>query len=189
MLTTRLAPLLLLSLLVATACTDDASDDPGDSTTDLSPITSPTADETDVDHPAEGVDLVDPPTLEGVYRRALQTYVDFERGRRLAARTGKPGRLLSFNATADVVDPYRKALRSAAAGSSYDGLVVVEFVDAQTRGGRLVLDLCIDATGLEVPDGGPALLGEATRAPQQVDVTNIEGLWRVTRADPVDGSC
>ncbi|PWN01999.1 hypothetical protein DJ010_15805 [Nocardioides silvaticus] len=187
--TPRLAALLAASLLVVTACTDDGSDEPGGTTTDLSPLTSPTADATDVDHPAEGVDLVDPPTLEGVYQRALQTYVDFERGRRLAARTGKAGRLLSFNATADVVDPYRRALRTAPAAASYDGLVVVEFVDVQPRGRKLRLDLCVDATGLDVPDGAPAVLGEATRAPQQVDVSNIEGLWRVTRAEPVDGSC
>ncbi len=188
MLTRRLAPLIAVPLLLLAACTggDDGSDEPGSTTTDLSPVTSPTA---DVDHPAEGVDLVGTPTLEGVYQRALQTYVDFERGRRLAARTGKAGRLLSFNATADVVDPYRQALRSTENATSYDGLVVVEFLDVQTRGGRLRLDLCVDGTGLQVPAGAPALLGEASRTPQQVDVTNIEGLWRVTRAEPVDGTC
>jgi len=52
-----------------------------------------------------------------------------------------------------------------------------------------VLDICVDATQLAVPDGAPALLGEATRAPQRFRVTNILGPWRVTRAESVAGSC
>ena len=50
------------------------------------------------------------PSWRAPTSEALQTYVDFERGRRLAAREGAVGRLLSFNATASVVDPYREAL-------------------------------------------------------------------------------
>ncbi|KAA1428397.1 hypothetical protein [Nocardioides antri] len=142
----------------------------------------------DVDYPEVGLDLADAPELEGVYQQALQTYVDFERGRRLAAREGEVSRLLSFNAVADVVDPYREAF-AAYDGGTYAGDVVVEFLEARPRGDVLRLGICVDATALVVPDGAPTILGEPTRSPQQVDVTNIEGLWRVTRAEPVDGSC
>ena len=179
MLTQRLAVALVLPLLVLTACDDEGPKGPEDAG-------SPTV--ADIDYPDEGVDLVDRPELKGVYQQALQTYVDFERGRRLAAREGKVGRLLSFSATARVVDPYREAL-AAYAGEPYDGDVVIEFLGVQTRDSVLRIDICVDATALEVPDDGPTLLGEATRAPQRIEVTNIVGPWRVTEAEPVDGSC
>ena len=53
----------------------------------------------------------------------------------------------------------------------------------------LRIDICVDATRLLVPDGAPTVLGEATRAPQRIEVTNIEGPWRVTKAESLDGSC
>ncbi len=178
--THRIALALVLPLLLVAGCADEepTADDPGGSG-------SSTA---EIDYPAEGVDLVDPPDLKGVYQQALQTYVDFERGRRLAAREGKVGRLLSFNAIARVSDPFREAL-AAYAGGTYEGDVVIEFLDAKTRDSVLVLDICVDATALAVPDGAPTQLGEATRSPQRIEVTNIVGPWRVTRAESVDGSC
>lgn len=174
---------LAVLLLLMGGCADDEpeqTDSPGASG-------SPGA-ATEVDHPAEGLDLVDTPDLEGVYQEALRTYVDFERGRRLAAREGKVGPLLTFSAVAKVVDPYREAV-AAFGGGGYDGDVVIEFLDARPRDAVLRLDVCVDATGLGVPDGAPTILGEATRSPQEIDVTMIEGLWRVTRAESVDGSC
>ena len=138
--------------------------------------------------PDEGLDLVDRPELEGAYDRALQTYVDFERGRRLAAREGRIGRLLLFNGVASVVDPYRDAFAAYADGT-YDGDVVIEFLDVRPRDTVLRIDICVDATRLLVPDGAPTVLGEATRAPQRIEVTNIEGPWRVTKAESLDGSC
>lgn len=186
MLTHRLPLLLAVPLLMVAACSNGDEELEGTKSSAASTVVET---EQEVDYPEDGVDLVDPPILEGVYRRALQTYVDFERGRRLAARDGRVGRLLSFSATAPVVDPYRAALTSYDSAGSYAGDVVVEFLDAQPRGRVLRIDVCVDATALQVPDGAPVLLGEATRAPQQVDVSNIEGLWRVTRAEPVDGTC
>lgn len=178
--THRLAAALLLPLLLATGCADDEPTGTDDSA-------APTADP--VDYPAEGVDLLDPPELRGVYEDALQTYVDFERGRRLAAREGRIGRLLSFNATASVVDPYQEAFAAYGDRGTYDGLVVIDFLGSRTRDSKLFLDICVDATALVVPDGAPTLLGEPTRAPQLIEVTNIVGPWRVTKAEPVDGSC
>lgn len=178
-LTHRLALALALPILLVAGCADDdpeAADDSG---------TPPAA---DVDYPDEGVDLVDRPELKGAYDKALQTYVDFERGRRQAAREGKVGPLMSFNATADVVDPYREAFAAYADGS-YDGTVAIEFLDVRPRDSVLRVDICVDATALLVPDGAPTLLGEATRAPQRIEITNIVGPWRVTKAEPVDGSC
>jgi len=175
---------LALPLLLVTGC---AEDDPGGA--DPSDPSNPPSTAGDVDYPEVGLDLVDRPELEGVYERALQTYIDFERGRRLAARTGEVGRLLSFNATAPVVDPYRAALAAYADRGTYDGEVAIEFLDARPRDSVLRLDICVDATALVVPDGAPTQLGEATRAPQQIEITNIVGPWRVTKAEPVDGSC
>jgi hypothetical protein len=172
---------LALPLLLVTGCGEDEP-----KVADASE--SPTA-ASEVDYPEVGLDLVDRPELAGVYERALQTYIDFERGRRLAARTGEVGKELSFNAIADVVDPYREALAAYAGGGTYDGDVVIEFLDARPRDSVLRLDICVDATALEVPDGAPTLLGEATRAPQLIEITNIVGPWRVTKAEPVDGSC
>jgi hypothetical protein len=171
---------LALPLLLVAGCTED---EPGDADNPGSPTTSAA----EIDYPEEGVDLVDRPVLEGAYDKALQTYVKFERGRRLAAREGEVGDLLAFNAVASVVDPYREAVARGA--DAYDGDVVIEFLDARPRDTVLVLDVCVDATGLVVPDGAPALLGEATRAPQRIEVTNIVGPWRVTKVEPVDGSC
>ncbi len=185
MLTLRQLFLLAVPSLLVVAC-GNGDEEPAGTKSSGAPTDVVTEDE--IDYPEDGVDLVDPPVLEGVYQRGLQTYVDFERGRRLAARDGRVGRLLSFNATARVVDPYRAALASYDS-SSYDGGVVIEFLDAQARGNVLRIDICVDATALQVPDAAPVLLGEATRAPQRVDVSNIEGLWRVTRAEPVDGTC
>jgi hypothetical protein len=179
-LTQRLAVALALPVLVLAACDGE---EPKASTETGSPTVA------GIDYPDEGVDLVDRPELKGVYQQALQTYVDFERGRRLAAREGKVGRLLSFNATARVVDPYREALAASGSLSPYAGDVVIEFLGVQTRDSVLRIDICVDATALEVPDDGPTLLGEATRAPQRIEVTNIVGPWRVTEAEPVDGSC
>ena len=180
---------LLLPLLLRAGCADEepTAGDPAGSTGSTG-STGPGSPSGEVDYPDEGVDVVDPPELKGVYQRALQTYVDFERGRRLAAREGAVGRLLSFNATARVVDPYRRAL-TAYDGGTYDGDVAIEFLDARTRDSVLVLDICVDATALLVPDGAPTQLGEATRSPQRIEVTNIVGPWRVTAAEPVDGSC
>lgn len=179
----RLAAPALVVPLVLAGCADDEPDradpTPGSPTGSATPT---------IEYPAEGVDLKGTPALEGVYQRAMQTYIDFERGRRQAARDGAVGRLLTFNAVADVVDPYREALRNFGRGG-YAGDVAIEFLGAAPRGSRLLLEVCVDGTLLEVPDGAPTLLGEPTRAPQQVDVTNVEGLWRVTRAEPVDGSC
>ena len=180
MLTHRFALALALPVLLVAGC---ASDEPG---AEEEPTPGPTDHE--IQYPEEHVGLVDRPELKGAYEQALQTYVDFERGRRLAALDGKVGRLLSFNATARVVDPYRKALASYD-GDTYDGNVLVEFLDARTRDTVLLLDICVDATGLVVPDGAPPVLGEATRAPQRIQVTNIVGPWRVTRAEPADGPC
>lgn len=183
----RLALALTLPFLVA-GCSDDAPGEPEGSPSSTVASGEPTADQPD--YPAEGVDLVDLPELAGVYQQGLQTYVDFERGRRLAAREGKVGRLLAFNATADVVDAYRAALRSSGpADGSYDGEVVVEFLDARPRDSVLRLEVCVDGTGLVVPETAPAVLGEATRALQQIEVTFIEGVWRVTRAEVADDSC
>lgn len=178
--THRLALALVLPLLLVAGCSEDEPNPPDQA------AASPSA--PDVDYPGEGVDLVDRPELEGAYEKALQTYVDFERGRRQAAREGAVGPLLSFNATASVVDPYRKAIAAYADGR-YDGDVAVEFLAARPRDTVLVLDICVDATQLVVPDGAPTLLGEATRAPQRIQVTNILGPWRVTKAEPVAGSC
>lgn len=183
----RALAVLALPLLLVVACAEqdapstDASDAPAGSDTSTTAV--------EVDYPDVGLDLVDLPHLPGVYERALQTYVDFERGRRLAARTGEVGRLLSFNATASVVDPYREALAAYADRGTYDGDVVIEFLDARPRDSVLRLELCVDATALVVPDGAPTQLGEATRGPQRIEVTNLVGPWRVTRAEPVDGSC
>ena len=184
--TQRQALLLAVPLFLVAACSDGDEEPSG---TKDSGSTAASTEAVEIDYPEEGVDLVDRPDLPGVYQRGLQTYVDFERGRRLAARDGKIGRLLSFNATSGVVDPYRQAVRSLDATAAYDGDVVIEFLDVQTRDSLLRVDICVDATGLQVPAAAPALLGEATREPQRIDVTNIEGLWRVTRAEPVDGSC
>ncbi len=178
--THRLAPALVLLLLLAAGCSED---EPGAAD---EPTTSTSA--TEADYPEEGVDLVDRPELEGVYEQALQTYVDFERGRRLAAREGAVNRLLSFNGTADVVDPYREAF-AAYDGRAYGGDVVIEFLDARPRDMVLRIDICVDATRLVVPEGAPTQLGEATRAPQQIEVTNFLGPWRVTEVEPVDGAC
>ncbi len=179
MLTQRLAVALALPLLGVTACSDEEPEAPTD-------VGSRSA--AAIDYPGEGVDLVDRPTLKGVYQQALQTYVDFERGRRLVARQGTVGRLLAFHATARVVDPYREALASYS-GAPYDGDVAIEFLDVQTRDSVVRIDICVDATALEVPDDGPTLLGEATRAPQRIEVANFVGPWRVTEVEPVDGSC
>jgi hypothetical protein len=184
-LTHRLALVLAVPLLLVVGCSNE--DEPNSPRSSGSPSAVETEDE--VDFPDEGVDVVDPPDLKGVYQQGLKTYVDFERGRRLAARAGRVGQLLAFNATADVVDPYRKAVASSDLSTPYDGDVAIEFLDAQTRGSVLRLDVCVDGTALQVPDGAPTLLGEAVRAPQRIDVTFIEGVWRVTRAAPVDGSC
>lgn len=179
--THRIALALVLPLLLVAGCADEepTADDPAGSGSSAA----------EIDYPEEGVDLVDPPELKGVYQQALQTYVDFERGRRLAAREGKVGRLLSFNAIARVSDPFREALAAYGGTTTYDGDVVIEFLDAKTRDSVLVLDICVDATALRVPDGAPTQLGEATRAPQRIEVTNIVGPWRVTRAESVDGTC
>jgi hypothetical protein len=177
------AALTVVPLLLLGAC---ATDDGGPTTADPSATTAATD---DVDYPEEGLDLEDAPQLKGVYQKALQTYVDFERGRRLTAREGRVDRMLAFNATSDVVEPYREALKAYGGGGTYAGDVTVEFLDAQPHGDRLLIDVCIDATALEVPDGAPTQLGEATRALQHVEVTNIVGPWRVTSAEPVDGSC
>lgn len=179
--THRLGLALIVPLLLVTGCADDgpeAAEGPESSTT-------PTV---EVDYPDEGVDLADRPEVEGAYETALQTYVDFERGRRQAAREGAIGELLSFNATADVVDPYREAL-AAFPGGTFGGDVVIDFLDVEPRDLVLQIDVCVDATRLVVPAGAPTLLGEATLAPQRIEVTNIEGPWRVTRAEPVEGSC
>lgn len=185
--THRLAPALAVPLLLVAGCAEDepgAGDDSGSPTT----ATGSSSSAAEIDYPDEGVDLVSRPEMEGAYDKALQTYVNFERGRRQAAREGEVGRLLSFNATASVVDPYREAL-AAYSGGRYDGEVAIEFLDFKPRDLVLRIDICVDATQLVVPDGAPTQLGEATRAPQLVDVTNIEGLWRVTKVEPVDGSC
>jgi hypothetical protein len=181
----RASALLAAPLLLLAACSTD--EEP--TTADPSATSSATAPATDVDYPEEGVDLVGTPELKGVYQEALQTYVDFERGRRLSAREGRIDRMLAFNATAAVVDPYRKALEAYGDRGTYAGDVTIEFVAAQPHGDRLLLDLCVDATALQVPDGAPTQLGEATRAPQHVEVTNIVGPWRVTRAESIDGTC
>lgn len=181
---------LVLPLLLLAGCADDAA--PATDGSDTSGATAgydPSTTAGEVDYPDVGLDLVDLPELPGVYQRALQTYLDFERGRRLAARSGEVGRLLSFNATASVVDPYREALAAYAGRGRYDGDVVIEFLAARPRDSVLRLDICVDATALVVPDGAPTQLGEATRGPQRIEVTNIVGPWRVTRAEPVDGSC
>jgi hypothetical protein len=186
--THRLALALIVPILLVSGCADDEpsgepSGDKAESTSSGS--SSPM---TEVDYPDEGLDLVDPPEVQGAYAKALQTYVDFERGRRLAAREGRIGPLLRFSAVAPVVDPYRKALASYG-GGGYDGDVAVEFLDVRPRDLALVLDVCVDATQLVVPGGAPTLLGEPTRAPQRIEVRNLEGPWRVTKAERVDGSC
>lgn len=172
---------LVVPLLLLAGCAEDDEPRAADPSS-----TTATA---DIDYPEVGLDLVDAPELKGVYQQALQTYVDFERGRRLTAREGSINRLLSFNAVANVVDPYRAALEAYGDRGTYDGDVRIEFLDARPRGDVLHIDVCVDATRLEVPDGAPTQLGEATRAPQRIDVTNIVGPWRVTRAEPVEGDC
>lgn len=183
MTTPRLALALALPLLLVAGCGED---EPGADDASSSTAVEPPPDE--VDYPEEGLDLVDRPELEGAYDRALQTYVDFERGRRLAAREGRIGRLLLFNGVASVVDPYRDAFAAFTDGT-YDGDVVIGFLDVRPRDTVLRIDICVDATRLLVPDGAPTVLGEATRAPQRIEVTNLEGPWRVTKAESLDGSC
>ncbi len=183
MTTPRLALALALLLPFVAGCGEDERESDGASS---SSAVEPGA--ADVDYPEEGLDLVDRPELEGAYDRAMQTYVDFERGRRLAAREGRIGRLLLFNGVASVVDPYRDAFATYA-GGTYDGDVVIEFLDVRPRDTVLRIDICVDGTRLLVPDGAPTVLGEATRAPQRIEVTNIEGPWRVTKAQSLDGSC
>lgn len=178
----RPTALLAVPLLLLAACSSDGQE--GAAAPSTTSAATP-----DVDYPDEGVDLVGIPELKGVYTRALRTYVDFERGRRLSARDGRVDRMLAFNATGEVVDAYRRALAAYDDRGSYGGDVTIEFVRAEPHGDRLLLDLCVDATALRVPDGAPGILGEPTRAPQQVEVTNFMGPWRVTRADRVDGSC
>jgi hypothetical protein len=174
----------VLPLALLAACGDD---DPTPAGGAEGPTTSSSA-AADVDYPAEGVDLVEPPELKGVYAEALQVYVDFERGRRLAARDGAPNELLSFNATGAVADPIVAATKKLG-DATYDGVVAVGFVSAKPRDTVLLLDVCLDGTGLEVPPGAPAALGAATRSPQQVQVTNLSGPWRVTKVTPRSGTC
>lgn len=167
---------IALPLLLLTGCGDD------EPATDDSPPAG-----SDIAYPAEGVDVVDRPELKGVYADALQVYVDFERGRRLAAREGTDNELLSFNATGGLARPIREAAKSL--GGGYDGTVTVEFLSAQPRDTVLRLDVCIDATALEVPEGAPAVLGSATRQPARVEVSNLTGPWRVTDVKGVGGGC
>ena len=182
---------LVVPLLLLAGCADDEDPQAADPTgsAESGPESGPESSTADVDYPEVGLDLVDLPELKGVYQQALQTYVDFERGRREAARTARLGRLLSFNATAPVVDLYRRALVAFSDRGTYDGVVVIEFLELQTRDQVLTIDVCVDATQLVVPDGAPTLLGEATRVPQRIKVTNIVGAWRVTRFEQLDGSC
>ncbi|KAA1419458.1 hypothetical protein F0U44_13585 [Nocardioides humilatus] len=170
-----------LLLLAGCSTADDEPRDPDSS--------DPTSAAPDVDYPDDGLDLVDSPQLKGVYQDAIQTYIDFERGRRLTAREGRVTRLLAFSALADVVAPYRAALKAYGDRGTYSGDVTVEFISAQPHGDRLLLDVCVDARMLVVPDGAPTQLGEGTRAPQHIEVSNIVGPWRVTKAVPIDGSC
>ena len=137
-----------------------------------------------------GVEITGLPGMEGPYATALETYVDFEEGRRLVARTGEMNQRLSFSAVGGLADRYRQAADElAAAGTTYDGTVVVEVVDVRTRDTVVLIDLCVDATALVVPDGAPELLGRAVRSPERVAVVNLEGPWRVTRTVSGSGSC
>jgi hypothetical protein len=175
---TRVGLALALPLLLLAGCSDEEPDAPD--------AADPPA-ASDIAYPDEGVDLVDQPDLKGVYADALQVYVDFERGRRLAAREGVENRLLVFNATGKVSGPIKEAAEDS--GGGYDGTVTLEFLSAKPRDTVLRLDVCVDGTALEVPDDAPALLGEATRAPQRVEVSNLTGPWRVTEVEAVGGSC
>ena len=171
---------LALPLALLAACGDTGSEDPTEAGQ------SPPAG-SDIAYPDEGVDVVGEPELKGVYAEALQVYVDFERGRRLAAREGTDNELLSFNATGNVSRPIKAAAEQL--GGGYDGTVTLEFTAAQPRDTVLRLDVCVDATALEVPDGAPAVLGGATRAPHRVEVSNLTGPWRVTAVQALDGDC
>ena len=112
MLTHRLALALAVPLLLVAGCSDGDEDRSGR----RAPGRRPRRADDEIDYPEEGVDLVDRPELEGVYERGLQTYVDFERGRRLAAREGRVGRLLSFNATSRRGRPLPRGLAAYADG-------------------------------------------------------------------------
>lgn len=180
-----LALILAGGLLAGCGDGDGAAQDPGSSAAE-----SPDAGGTGAGSTEAGVTVTDLPQLEGAYATALQTYVDFEEGRRRVARTGEMNTQLSFSAVGAIGRRYRQAAQElAGAGETYGGEVVVEVLDVRTRDTVMTIDLCVDATGLEVPDGAPELLGRAGRVPERVTVANLEGPWRVTRAEPVAGSC
>ncbi|UMG93800.1 hypothetical protein [Nocardioides sp. TF02-7] len=178
-----LAALAVVPLLLA-GCGDDEPSAPGDG----QEASAPSGDD-GIDYPDEGVDLAHEPDLEGVYADALQVYVDFERGRQLAAREGGANELLTFSAVGAVADRVVAAAeRLGDEGATYDGTVVLEVRSAKPRDTVLRLEVCVDGSELDVPAGAPALLGTADRVSQQVTVTNLSGPWRVTKVEP-RGSC
>lgn len=194
-----------LTLSLASACSSDSDEPEARETLELDPTVSASASQEPSPTPAEpaaedaiptsypevGLEFAALPAATGAEAAALATYVEYERGLRRLSRTGELNPLLTDNAAASLT-PTLESTVDYLQGNDirYRGTAVLTVAFEAFGEQAAVLDLCTDASGLElVTAGEPGPVEGAPRAAGRVVLTAGGGDWIVTQYDTLEDPC
>lgn len=142
-------------------------------------------------YPEVGLEFAALPEVTGAERSAVATYVAYERGLRQLSRTAELNALLTDNSAPSLTPTLESTVDYLRSNDvRYRGTAVLEVAVEAFGTKAAVLDLCTDASGLELVTAGTAGPVEGPpRAQGRVVLTAGGGGWVVTQYDTLEETC
>jgi hypothetical protein len=207
------AVLLLATPLVLGACDEDGDTPAAERSSEVDPSsgTSPSVESTAPTESAEatestevadpeaiataypdvGLRLVDFPELTTKNRAVLDVFVRFQRGRQQLLRDQAMNDLVLDTSAQPVVAQWQDVADTLKKNKTYfRGQVVLTFTDVPIKRRVVVVDVCLDGSGLRlVENGQPGSLTGPPRAPFRTVLTRLDSGWAVTESRTLPGTC
>jgi hypothetical protein len=143
------------------------------------------------EYPDAGLEFTNIPDLDGKWRRAFRTYIDYERGVSIANRDGEITGLLTDNAAENLVTANRRSINYRTQNDIWGrGITVVDVKRVERQGRVLLLELCADLSGAwSVVEGVDQPPEEGFRLGSTVLVRQANDGWRVLQDDVEERDC
>jgi hypothetical protein len=168
-----------------------SSPEPSEEPTDEAPEESD-PDAIPSEYPEAGLTFTNMPDLQGKWRGALRTYVDYQRGVGVGGRNAEVSALVHGNASAELIDQHRQSVKYQQDNDvRFGGEVVIEFLESRRRtDALLVLETCVDTSSEWLEIGGERRpVDGAPRGKALIVVHRGDDGWLVVSSTRDEGGC